>query len=258
MERLTIVKVGGEIIRIPEVRDSFLKDFSIIAGYKILVHGGGSMLTELARNLDIETQMIDGRRVTTEKILKLAVMVYAGLINKEIVVGLQALGVDALGFTGADANIICSEKRPIRDSIDYGLVGDIQEINVQLLNEFLNKGHTPIFAPITHNGGGQLLNTNADSIAGELAKVLVYDYNVRLVYCFDKKGVLYDEGDENSFISVLSYADFQRYKENGIIGGGMLPKLDSAFNALSAGVKEVIITCASNIKHTGSGTHLKL
>lgn len=151
MERLTIVKVGGEIIRIPEVRDSFLKDFSIIAGYKILVHGGGSMLTELARNLDIETQMIDGRRVTTEKILKLAVMVYAGLINKEIVVGLQALGVDALGFTGADANIICSEKRPIRDSIDYGLVGDIQEINVQLLNEFLNKGHTPIFAPITQN-----------------------------------------------------------------------------------------------------------
>lgn len=258
MDRLTIVKVGGEIIKTPEIRDSFLKKFSLIVGYKILIHGGGTILSEFARSLNIETQMVDGRRVTTEEILKLAVMTYAGLVNKEIVVRLQALGIDAFGVTGADADLVRSEKRLVKNNIDYGLVGDIKKVNVRLINEFLSKGYVPVFASITHNGKGQLLNTNADSIAGEVAKALTCDYNVRLVYCFDKKGVLYDERDENSIINTLNYIDFQRYKEKKVITGGMLPKLDNAFKSLSAGVKEVIITCASNVNCEEFGTRLGL
>lgn len=258
MEKLTIVKVGGKSISNFFTRNFFIKNFSMIAGYKMLVHGGGPILAEFAKRLNIKTQMVSGRRITSKEILDLAVMVYAGLINKKIVSELQAYGVNALGFTGTDADVIRSSKRLIKNNIDYGLVGDIQKINIQLVNEFISKNYTLVFAPITHDGKGQLLNTNADSIAGELAKVLVHNYNVQLVYCFDKKGVLYNEEDESTIFSTLKYVDFQRYRKERIIKGGMLPKLENAFKALSEGVKKVIITNISDINHWHSGTCLKL
>ncbi|MDR2520559.1 MAG: acetylglutamate kinase [Bacteroidales bacterium OttesenSCG-928-I14] len=257
MKKLTIIKVGGKIIKDPDVRNHFIKNFSIIVGYKMLIHGGGAVLDEFAKGINVETKVVNGRRITTEKILKLAVMIYAGLINKEIVSKLQSFGINAIGFTGADADIIRSSMRLVRNNVNYGLVGDIQKINVHLLNKLINNGYTIVFAPITHDGKGQLLNTNADSIAGEVSKILVCNYDIRLVYCLDKNGVLVDETDENSIIKELSYVDFQKYKKDGAISRGMLPKLENAFSALFSGVKEVVITCASDI-NCQKGTYLKL
>lgn len=253
--QLTIVKVGGKVIEDPDALNVLLKDFSLIAGYKILIHGGGKMATELARRLGVESKMVNGRRITDEETLKIATMVYAGLVNKQIVAQLQALRVDAVGLTGADMNLILSRKRPVTD-IDYGFVGDIKEVNFRTLSELLNQSYTPVLAPLTHDGEGNLLNTNADTIAAETARALAYDFNVRLIYCFEKKGVLMDENNENSVIQNLDRELYQQYKEEGIIKEGMIPKLDNAFCARASGVQEVIITSASEM-NTGKGTYIK-
>ena len=254
MNLLTIIKVGGKIVEDPESLKKLLKDFSSIAGYKILVHGGGRLATQIAEQLGIESQMVDGRRITDEQTLKVVTMVYAGLVNKNIVAQLQALNVDAIGLTGADMNLIVSVKRPVKE-IDYGMVGDVREVNMQALTHLLNQNFVPVLASITHDGMGLLLNTNADTIAGEVAKALANNFNVRLVYCFEKRGVLLNEQDENSVISSMNREEFEQYKETGVVQGGMIPKLENAFKAISAGVKEVIITRASDIS-TGGGTFI--
>ena len=255
MQQLTIVKVGGKIVEDPDLLTAFLKEFTLIAGYKILVHGGGRSATALAEKLGIETVMTDGRRITDAEMLKVVTMVYAGLINKNIVAQLQKLRADAVGLTGADMNLILSEKRPVKE-IDYGFVGDIKKINALALLELLKQNYLPVFAPLTHDGEGNLLNTNADTIAGEIAKALAFDCNVRLIYCFEKRGVLMNEDDEKSLIPTLDFELFQQYKNEGKIHGGMIPKLDNAFRAIATGVKEVIITQASDV-NTGKGTLLQ-
>jgi acetylglutamate kinase len=254
MQQLTIIKVGGKIVEDPDSLIAFLKDFSRIAGDKILVHGGGREATQLAEKLGVETKMMDGRRITDAEMLKVVTMVYAGLVNKNIVAQLQNLRIDAIGLTGADMNLIVSNKRPVKD-IDYGFVGDVRKVNASALLELLKQNYTPVIAPITHDGEGNLLNTNADTIAGETAKALAFDCNVRLIYCFEKKGVLMNEADEGSIIPVLDYELFQQYKSEGVIQGGMIPKLENAFQALQAGVKEVIITRASDVS-MGKGTFI--
>ena len=254
MYQLTIVKVGGKIVEDDSTLNPFLKDFSLIAGHKILIHGGGSAATQLAGRLGIESKMIDGRRITDEETLKVVTMVYGGLINKTLVARLQALNLDAIGLTGADMNLILAVKRPVKE-IDYGYAGDICEVNAPALKELLTQNYAPVIAPLTHDGAGQLLNTNADTIAGEIARALAYDFNVRLIYCSDKKGVLLDENDDNSAILSLNKENFLRYKEEGIIRDGMIPKLENAFRAIAFGVKEIILTRASDI-HTGGGTFI--
>ena len=255
MQQLTIVKVGGKITENTESLTAFLKDFVLIAGDKILVHGGGRSATVLAEKLGLETKMAEGRRITDAEMLKAVTGVYAGWINKTIVAQLQSLRMDAIGLTGVDMNLILSEKRPVKE-IDYGFVGDVKGINVPALLELLKQNYLPVIAPITHDGKGNLLNTNADTIAAEIAKALAFDYNVRLIYCFEKKGVLMNQADEKSLISNLDFELFRQYKETGIIQGGMIPKLDNAFRAFGSGVKEVIITCASDI-NTGKGTFIQ-
>jgi len=255
MTQLTIVKVGGQIVEEPESLNRLLQDFSRIAGNKILVHGGGRSATKLAQRLGIESKMIDGRRVTDEETLKIVTMVYGGLVNKNIVAKLQSLGVDAIGLTGADMNAILAEKRPVKE-IDYGFVGDVKKVNVPALSDLLNQSFVPILAPLAHDGNGNLLNINADTIAGETAKGLAFNFNVRLIFCFEKTGVLMDENDDSSVIPDLDKELFLQYKEEGIIRGGMLPKLENAFEALAAGVKEVIITQASEI-NSGKGTTIR-
>ena len=255
MQQLTIVKVGGKIVEDPDSMTAFLKDFSLLAGHKILVHGGGSSATALAEKLGIETKMTEGRRITDSEMLKIVTMVYAGLVNKNIVAQLQNLRIDALGLTGADMNLILSEKRPVRE-IDYGFAGDIKKINVPTLLELLKQNYLPVIAPLTHDGKGTLLNTNADTIACEIAKAMAFDYNVRLIYCFEKKGVLLNENDEESLIQFLDLELYKQYKNEGIIHSGMIPKLDNAFEAIAAGVKEVIITHSSDV-NTRKGTILQ-
>ena len=255
MNLLTIVKAGGKIIENDSSLRAFLKDFSLIAGHKILIHGGGSLATQLADKLGVQSRMIDGRRITDEETLKIVTMVYAGWINKTIVACLQELGIDAIGLTGADMNLISAVKRPVKD-IDYGYAGDIRRVNALVLKDMLTQNYVPVIAPLTHDGSGQLLNTNADTIAGEVAKALAYDFNVRLIYCSDKKGVLLNEEDENSSIPLLTKEDFVRYKEEGVIREGMIPKLENAFDAIASGVKEIILTHASDI-HRGGGTFIR-
>jgi len=255
MQQLTIVKVGGKIVEDTESLTAFLRDLAMIAGDKILIHGGGRSATALAEKLGLETKMADGRRITDAEMLKVVIMVYAGLVNKNIVARLQNLHIDAIGLTGADMNLILSKKRPVKE-IDYGFVGDIKEINAPALLELLMQNYLPVIAPLTHDGNGNLLNTNADTIAAEVAKALAFDRNVRLIYCFEKKGVLMNETDEESLIPVLDFELYQKYKEDGVIQGGMIPKLDNAFQAIASGVKEVIITQASDI-NTGKGTFIR-
>ncbi|GHV22737.1 acetylglutamate kinase [Clostridia bacterium] len=255
MHQLTIVKVGGKIVEDQKSLKAFLKDFSLIAGHKILIHGGGSSATLLAEKLGIKSPMVDGRRITDAETLKVVTMVYAGWINKTIVAQLQALNLDAVGLTGADMNLVLAVKRPVKD-IDYGFAGDVREVNAPVLKELLGQNYVPVMAPITHDCAGQLLNTNADTIAGETAKGLAYDFNVRLIYCLDKKGVLSNEKDENSVIQSLTKEEFLQYKEEGIIKAGMIPKLANAFEALAAGVKEIILLRADNL-NSGEGTYIK-
>ena len=253
-EKLTLIKVGGKIVEEEETLKDLLRDFSRIEGFKALVHGGGRSATKLSERLGIESRMVNGRRVTDAETLRVVTMVYGGLVNKSIVAGLQALGVNALGLTGADMNIICSEKRPVAE-VDYGFVGDVKAVNADLLAMLIREGIVPVLAPLTHDGKGHILNTNADTIAGETAKALAKHFDVSLVFCFEKKGVLRDETDDESVIPSLSRAEFRLLVEEGVIQGGMIPKLENAFQAVDAGVKEVIITQASEI-HGGKGTRV--
>ncbi|WP_165026896.1 acetylglutamate kinase [Dysgonomonas sp. ZJ279] len=246
MEKLTIIKVGGKIVEEADSLKQLLKDFSQIEGYTLLVHGGGRSATKLAERLGIESHMVNGRRITDEETLKVVTMVYGGLVNKNIVAGLQAQGVNALGLTGADMNLIRSEKRPVKD-VDYGFVGDVKEVNVDFLVSLISQGVVPVLAPLTHDKEGHMLNTNADTIAGETAKALAKSFDVSLVYCFEKRGVLMDENDDNSVIPRLNKADFERLVKEKVIQGGMIPKLENSFASIEAGVKEVIITSASEI-----------
>lgn len=255
MEKLTLIKVGGKIVEEPDTLQQLLRDFSSIEGHKVLVHGGGRSATKIASQLGIESQMVNGRRITDAEMLKVVTMVYGGLVNKNIVAGLQALQVNALGLTGADMNIMRSDKRPVKD-VDYGFVGDVKEVNADILASLIQQGIVPVLAPLTHDKQGHMLNTNADTIAGEAAKALAKYFDVTLMFCFEKKGVLLNEDDDESVIPEIDRASFQKYVAEGIIQGGMIPKLENAFQAIDAGVKEVIITQASEIhKHTGTRVH---
>lgn len=252
MEKLTLIKVGGKIVEEEATLRSLLRDFAAIEGYKVLVHGGGRSATKLAAQLGVESRMVNGRRITDEETLKVVTMVYGGLVNKNIVAGLQALGINALGLTGADMNLIRSGKRPVAE-VDYGFVGDVKEVNADLLASLIHQGIVPVLAPLTHDKEGHILNTNADTIAGEVAKALAKHFEVTLMFCFEKKGVLIDESDDESVIPEIDRIAFKQYVEQGIIQGGMIPKLENAYQAIDSGVKEVIITQASEI-HQGKGT----
>lgn len=254
-EKLTIIKVGGKIVEEAETLNSLLTDFSTVPGYKLLVHGGGRSATRIASQLGIESRMVNGRRITDAETLKVVTMVYGGLVNKNIVAGLQSKGVNAIGLTGADMGIIRSEKRPVTD-IDYGFVGDVKQVQAEVLARLIRQGVVPVLAPLTYDGAGGLLNTNADTIAGETAKALAAIFDVTLVYCFEKKGVLRDENDDDSVIPVITPDLFRQYVDEGIIQGGMIPKLENSFSAVEAGVSQVIITAASAIGKD-SGTVIK-
>ena len=254
-EKLTVIKVGGKIVEEEATLNQLLADFSAIEGYKVLVHGGGRSATKLAAQLGIESKMVNGRRITDAETLKVVTMVYGGLVNKNIVAGLQAKGVNAMGFTGADMNVIRSVKRPVKE-VDYGFVGDVEKVNAELLGNLIRQGVVPVMAPLTHDGQGSMLNTNADTIAGETAKALAELFDVTLVFCFEKKGVLSDENDDDSVIPVITPELFQEYVEKGVIQGGMIPKLENSFSAIDAGVSQVVITLASAI-HQKGGTIIK-
>lgn len=254
---LTLIKVGGKIVEEPESLKKLLADFSSIPGHKVLVHGGGRSATALAAQLGIESKMVNGRRVTDEEMLKVVTMVYGGLVNKKIVAGLQALDVNALGLTGADLNYMRSEKRQVAE-VDYGFVGDVKEVDADMLANLISKGVVPVLAPLTHDKKGNLLNTNADTIAGEAAKALARYFDVTLMYCFEKKGVLANENDDDSVIEYINPATFEKLVAEGVIMGGMIPKLENSFEALKAGVKQVVITRADLIKDNNSGTTIKL
>ena len=256
MEKLTLIKVGGKIVEEDASLQKLLDDFAALPGRKVLVHGGGRSATRLAEQLGIESRMVNGRRITDAETLRVVTMVYGGLVNKNIVAGLQARGVNALGLTGADMDVIRSVKRPVQD-IDYGFVGDVKQVDASLLGDLIDKGVVPVMAPLTHDGEGHLLNTNADTIAGETAKALAALFDVTLVYCFEKKGVLRNELDEDSVIPMMDESDFRRLVAEGVIQGGMIPKLENAFEALKAGVGEVVITLASAIGSPG-GTRIRI
>ncbi len=246
-EKLTIVKVGGAIVEDDAQLAQLLKDFSAIPGHKVLVHGGGRRATQVAASLGIESQMVNGRRITDGDMLSVVTMVYGGLVNKNLVARLQANSVNALGLTGADINVIRSHKRPIKDGIDYGFVGDVDQVDGEMLSRLIQTGITPVMAPLTHDGEGHILNTNADTIASETAKALAPFFNVTLIFSFEKKGVLSNPDDDDSVIPVITRANFIEYKADGTISGGMLPKIENALSAVEAGVSRVIITLATAI-----------
>lgn len=247
MEKVTIVKVGGAIVEDNEQLAQLLTDFAAIPGKKVLVHGGGRRATKVAAALGIESKMVNGRRITDAQMLEVVTMVYGGLVNKNLVAKLQAKGVNALGLTGADMDVIHSHKRPVKDGVDFGYVGDVERANGKMLQTLIQKGITPVMAPLTHDGNGNILNTNADTIASETAKALAPYYDVTLIYSFEKKGVLSNPDDDNSVIPVITRSDFEKYQADGTIGGGMIPKIENALAAVDAGVKEVIITLATAI-----------
>lgn len=244
-ERLTIVKVGGAVVEDEAQLLLLLKNFSAIDGKKVLVHGGGRRATKVAEALGIEAKMVNGRRITDADMLSVVTMVYGGLVNKNLVARLQANGVNALGLTGADMNVIRSHKRPVKDGVDFGFVGDVERADGQMLSRLIEEGVTPVMAPLTHDGQGNILNTNADTIASETAKALAPYYDVTLIFSFEKKGVLRDPDDDDSVIPVITHDDFVRYKADGTISGGMLPKIENALDAIDAGVSRVIITLAT-------------
>lgn len=247
MEKVTIVKMGGAIVEDNEQLAQLLTDFAAIPGKKVLVHGGGRRATKVAAALGIESKMVNGRRITDAQMLEVVTMVYGGLVNKNLVAKLQAKGVNALGLTGADMDVIHSHKRPVKDGVDFGYVGDVERANGKMLQTLIQEGITPVMAPLTHDGNGNILNTNADTIASETAKALAPYYDVTLIYSFEKKGVLSNPDDDNSVIPVITRSDFEKYQADGTIGGGMIPKIENALAAVDAGVKEVIITLATAI-----------
>ena len=243
---LTIVKVGGAVVEDSARLDSLLSAFAAIDGRKVLVHGGGRRATAIASRLGVESRMVDGRRVTDGAMLEVVTMVYGGLVNKDIVARLQARGINSIGLTGADGGVILSHKRPVKD-VDYGFVGDVDRVDGSRLASLIEGGFTPVMAPLTHDGHGQMLNTNADTIAAETAKALAERYDVTLMYCFEKPGVMADPDDDSTLIPVITRQDFRRLKADGTVTGGMLPKLENAFSAIDAGVSRVNITLATAI-----------
>ena len=254
MEKLTVVKIGGKVIDSPNQLAHILADFSSIEGHKVLVHGGGSLASSFMKKMGIAPKMVDGRRITDEASLDVVIMIYAGLINKQIVAALQANQCNAIGLSGADGNSIKAKKRE-GATVDFGFVGDIEEVNVNLLTNLVRKGFSPVFSAITHDNTGQLLNTNADTIAAEVAKAMSTSFDVSLIMTFEQKGVLSDPSDPESLIETISYEAFKGYQQREIITDGMIPKLDNGFDALKAGVKKVIITSYNNLadlsqKHT--------
>ena len=257
-EKLTIVKVGGAVVEDEAQLAQLLKDFSAIPGKKVLVHGGGRKATKVAESLGIESKMVNGRRITDADMLSVVTMVYGGLVNKNLVARLQANGVNALGLTGADMNVIRSHKRPPVHTlpltkgepegvIDYGFVGDVDSADGQMLSKLIEEGITPVMAPLTHDGQGHILNTNADTIASETAKALAPYYDVTLIFSFEKKGVLSNPDDDDSVIPTITRAKYLNYIADGTISGGMIPKIENAFAAIDAGVKKVVITLATAI-----------
>ncbi|SFF19897.1 acetylglutamate kinase [Flavobacterium xueshanense] len=237
---VTLIKIGGNIIDNPTELKQFLSDFSKIKGYKVLVHGGGKSATKMAESIGLVPQMIEGRRITDAPMLDVVVMIYAGQINKNIVAQLQANSTNAMGFSGADGNLIQSDKRN-HPTINYGFVGDVKKVNTQLLETLLLNGIVPVFCAITHDGKGQLLNTNADTIASELAIALSEIFDVTLNYCFEKSGVLYDAEDDSSVIENINQELYSKLKIEKAIHSGMIPKLDNCFNSLSKGVQKIKI-----------------
>ncbi|RZK49062.1 MAG: acetylglutamate kinase [Pedobacter sp.] len=239
---LKIVKIGGHVIDDSADLQTFLSDFAKLDGAKILVHGGGKLASEIGLKLGIQPQLHEGRRITDAPTLDLVTMVYAGLINKNIVAKLQALNINAIGVTGADANLIKASKRPVK-TIDYGFVGDLEAAYVSGIGfqQLVSQGLTPICAPITHDGNGQLLNTNADTIASAIAVALSPYFKTELLYCFEKQGVLIDVNDPASLIREIHPESYANYKAKGIVAGGMIPKLDNAFLAIQQGVSAVYI-----------------
>jgi acetylglutamate kinase len=256
MERLTIVKIGGKVIDSKQQLAEVLADFAKIDGHKLLVHGGGTLASEFGRKIGLEAKMVDGRRITDADSLEVVTMIYAGLINKKIVATLQGHGCNALGLSGADGNSIKAHKR-VNNQLDYGFVGDIDEVNTELVSSFLNNGLTPVFSAITHNMNGQLLNTNADTIASVVAVALANQFSVKLVITFEQNGVLADPKDHNSVIHEMRHTEFKQLQADGAVSDGMVPKLDNGFNALNQGVKEVIITSFNNIAELNE-PHTKL
>lgn len=248
MKELFVIKIGGNIIDDEEKLKAFLRQFAAVQGLKILVHGGGKLATRLADQLGIQQQMVDGRRITDAETLKVVTMVYAGYINKNIVAQLQSFGCNAIGLTGADANLLSANKR-VHATIDYGFVGDVDssQFAAESWKGLLNENFTPVMAPITHNGQGQLLNTNADTIAQEIAKGLSAAYKVHLVYSFEKSGVLMNTSDERSVINKMTRPHYTELRQKGLIFAGMIPKLDNAFTAIDSGVRKVIIGKAEEL-----------
>ncbi len=262
MNKLFVIKIGGNVIDNEAALHQFLLLFSAVAENKILIHGGGKIATKIGDKLGIESKYINGRRITDEETIDLVTMVYGGLVNKKIVAQLQAFKCNAIGLTGADANIIPAGKRPVKD-IDYGFAGDIKNnsINAPVLDVLLQQNITPVIAPLTHDGEGQILNTNADTIASSLAVALSKLYDVRLIYCFEKKGILADMEDDNAVIDVITKEKYRQLLDEKKLFDGILPKIDNAFTAIDSGVKEVLIGHAGdllqNITETTKGTLIK-
>lgn len=246
MEKLNVIKVGGALVEQPESLDALLAAFAALDGKKILVHGGGRTATAIAAELGIESRMVGGRRVTDEAMLRVVTMVYGGLVNKGVVAQLQARGLDAIGLTGADLNVIRSEKRPVKD-VDYGFVGDVKQADGAKLAQLLEMGAVPVVAPLTHDGCGHLLNTNADTMAATVATALAPFYDVTLTFCFEKAGVLRDADDDRSLIPTITAADFRGLVDEGVVSGGMIPKIENALDAVSRGVGRVVITSARDL-----------
>ena len=263
MEKIYIIKVGGAVVEDELQLAQLLRDFSALEGRKVLVHGGGRRATKVAASLGIESQMVGGRRITDREMLEVVTMVYGGLVNKNIVARLQACGVNAIGLTGADMDVIRSHKRPLKKvrmddgtmrEVDFGFVGDVDKVDASMLATLIEKGVTPVVAPLTHDGEGHILNTNADTMASETAKALAALYDVTLIYAFEKKGVLSNPDDEDSVIPVITRPDFDRLVADGTIAGGMIPKIENALAAVEAGVRSVVITRADNLQ---GGTTVK-
>ena len=254
---LTVIKVGGAVVEDEAQLTRLINDLAAIPGRKVLVHGGGRRATKVAAALGIESKMVDGRRITDADMLEVVTMVYGGLVNKNIVARLQAQGVNALGLTGADIDVIRSHKRPLKNGIDYGFVGDVDRANGQMLSKLIEEGITPVMAPLTHDGNGNILNTNADTIAATTAMALAPFYDVTLVYCFEKPGVLSNPDDDSSVIANITRPLFNDLVADGTIVGGMIPKIENALDAIGKGVGRVLITKADAIGQEEKGTTIK-
>ena len=249
---IQVIKIGGGVLENETQRNAFLRQFAAIEGPKVLVHGGGRLATTMAERLGVETQMIDGRRVTDRETLDIVTMVYGGLVNKQVVAQLQTMGINAIGLTGVDGGWMKSVKRPIKNGIDYGYVGDVIEVNGAHLRTLLDNGLTPVIAPITFSADGLLLNTNADTVASQtaiaMAEAMRREGDVQLTFCFEKAGVLRDADDESTLIPRITRESYKQLLADGIVSGGMIPKIDNAFAAIEHGVQSVRITHANNLQ----------